>query len=165
MVRRISFQPSLSLNSGQRQVRLLLVEDHADLAEATAEFLKDAGLEVRIATSAGEALETATVFRPHIVLCDMHLPDMSGLDVARSFRANWQTKDVLFAMHTAMAEVDIQTLELQCIANEVNFCLSKPVTEQKLNRLLAGLAAPRRSPPPRRKPQNRRQPTTTRRAS
>jgi CheY-like chemotaxis protein len=164
MVKRISFQPNLSINFGQRQVRLLLVEDHADMAEATAEFLKDAGLEVRIATSGGEALETATVFRPHIVLCDMHLPDMSGMDVARSFRTNWQTKDVLFAMHTAMAEADIQTLELQCIANGVNFCLSKPVTEQKLNRLLAGLAALRRKAPPRRKPQNRRQRTATRHA-
>jgi CheY-like chemotaxis protein len=163
MGKRSLFQRYLLLNSGQRRVRLLLVEDHADLAEATAEFLKDAGLEVRIATSGGEALETATVFRPHIVMCDMHLPDMSGLDVAQSFRANWRTKDVVFAMHTAMAEVDIQTLELQCIANGVNFCLSKPVTEQKLNRLLAGLAALRRSAP-RRKPQNRRQPTATRRA-
>jgi DNA-binding response OmpR family regulator len=42
-----------------REPRLLLVEDHADLGEATAEFLRCAGLEVRLASTGAEALTSA----------------------------------------------------------------------------------------------------------
>jgi len=125
--------------SSQRTVRLLLIEDHAGLAEATAEFLRSEGLEVRIAESGEEALETAGVFQPEIVLCDLSLPDMSGLDVARALRANPDTKDAVMALYSAMAESDVRTLERQVNPNEVNLFLSKPLTEDKLNKLLAGL--------------------------
>ena len=125
--------------SSQRTVRLLLIEDHAGLAEATAEYLRSEGLEVRIAESGEEALETAGVFQPEIVLCDLSLPDMSGLDVARALRANPDTKDAVMALYSAMAESDVRTLERQVNPNEVNLFLSKPLTEDKLNKLLAGL--------------------------
>jgi len=125
--------------SSQRTVRLLLIEDHAGLAEATAEYLRSEGLEVRIAESGEEALETAGVFQPEIVLCDLSLPDMSGLDVARALRANPDTKDAVMALYSAMAESDVRTLERQVNPNEVNLFLSKPLTEDKLNQLLAGL--------------------------
>jgi CheY-like chemotaxis protein len=119
----------------------LLVEDHAALAEVTAEFLRELGLEVQIAQSGEQALETAVVFLPDIVLCDMRLPDMSGLDVAGALRANPKTKGVLIALNTAMDDVDIHLLEREAQANAVNLFLSKPITEEKLERLLAELAA------------------------
>src|SRR5262245_39709863 len=54
-------------------VRLLLVDDNAVFAEATAEFLKIGGLDVRVAENGKDALETAEAFRPQIVLCDLML--------------------------------------------------------------------------------------------
>src|SRR6476646_4728790 len=94
---------------GEGTTRVLLVEDYAPLAEATAELLRDAGLTVRIAASGKEALRVAIAFRPEIVLFDLSLPDMSGLDVARALRSNPDTKDALLAMHTAMSDIDIRT--------------------------------------------------------
>ena len=67
--------------------RVLLVEDHEPLAEATAEFIRDKGLEVQIASNGREALEMAASFHPEIVLCDMRLPDMPGYEVAQALRA------------------------------------------------------------------------------
>ena len=116
-------------------VRLLLVEDHVIFAEATAEFLRGTGLEVEIAKSGESALEQAVVFRPDIVLCDIRLTDMSGLDVARALRANPVTEGALIAIHTAMDETDIQALERGFSRDEFLF-LSKPLTKEKLNRLL-----------------------------
>jgi CheY-like chemotaxis protein len=116
-------------------VRLLLVEDHVIFAEATAEFLRGTGLEVQIAKSGESALEQALVFRPDIVLCDIRLPDMSGLDVARALRKNPVTENALIAIHTAMDETDIQTLERGFSRDEFLF-VSKPLTNEKLNRLL-----------------------------
>ena len=62
-------------------VRVLIVEDHAELAEATAEFLRVAGLDARIVSDGNSAVEVAEAFRPQIVLCDLRLSDLSGLDV------------------------------------------------------------------------------------
>jgi CheY-like chemotaxis protein len=141
--RQKTVSPLPSPDSGSREgaVRLLLVEDHAALAEVTAEFLRELGLEVQIAKSGEQALEKAVAFLPDIVLCDMRLPDMSGLDVAGALRANPKTKGVLIALHTAMDNVDIHLLERETHAKAVNLFLSKPITEEKLERLLAELAA------------------------
>src|SRR5690348_12760538 len=90
---------------GPGPTRLLLVEDYAPLAEATAEFLRNETLTVRIAKSGKEALLAAIEFRPQIVLFDLNLPDMSGLDVARALRSNADTKDALLVMHTALSRI------------------------------------------------------------
>src|SRR5262245_61185896 len=87
--------------------RVLLIEDHALLAEATAEFMRSKDLDVRIAYTGREALETAAVFHPEIVLCDLRLPDMPGPDVARALREMPGAKDAVIAMHSAMGESEL----------------------------------------------------------
>jgi two-component system OmpR family response regulator len=116
--------------------RLLLVEDHAVLAEATAEFLRRMGIEVRIARSAAEALKAVEEFGPEIVLCDLGLPDRSGLDVARALRTKADMRRVLFVVHTALADTEIRILERQIDRDLVQLFLSKPITEEKIATLL-----------------------------
>ena len=140
----MSLSTSTSTACKSRPVRVLLVEDHAALAEATAQFLRDAGLEVEIADSGKKALETGTVFRPEIVLCDIRLPDMSGMDVARLLRANPQTNTTVIAMHTSISDADLHMLE----DNEdhgISLFVSKPITDEKLNKLLALLGPARQA--------------------
>jgi CheY-like chemotaxis protein len=118
--------------------RVLLIEDHAPLAEATAEFIRSKDLDVRIASTGREALEIAAEFHPEIVLCDMRLPDMTGPDVARALRKMPRAKDAVIAMHSAMTEPDLRTESLQASA-AVNLFLSKPLTEEKLDTLISVL--------------------------
>ena len=100
--------------------------------------MRNKGLDVRIASTGREALETAAVFHPEIVLSDLMLPDMSGLDVARALRATPGAKDALIAMISAMTESDLGPLTGQ-VGSAVNLFLSKPITEEKLDTLLSGL--------------------------
>jgi CheY-like chemotaxis protein len=134
-----------SLPISEGPPRLLLIEDNAPLAEITAEFLRDAGLAVRIVESGEEALAMAGVFQPEIILCDLCLPDMSGLDVARALRANPDTRHTLFALHSGMSDMDLRALQREIDADEVNFFLSKPLTQQKLDSLFAALDVVRQS--------------------
>ena len=126
--------------SNQRQPRLLLIEDHVSLAEVTAELLRLAGVEVWIAKSGTEALKMGTVVKPDIILCDMYLPDMSGLETGRALRANPDTKSAVFAIHTSMGASDIRMLEREVPAGEVDLFLPKPITEELIEKLLASLA-------------------------
>jgi CheY-like chemotaxis protein len=129
-----------SHRSGQCPQRLLLIDDHAPLAAATADWLRAMGMEVRIAGSGNEALQAAAVFRPEIVLCDMCLPDISGLDVARLLKAKRQLANVFFVMHTALGDTDIRTFE-RAGPRDVHLSFSKPITKEKLDRLLREFAA------------------------
>ena len=129
---------------------MLLIEDNAELAEATAEFLRSEGLEVLIAATGNSGLEMAEAFQPEIVLCDISLPDMAGLDVARVLREAPGTKDALIVMHTALSERDLRTFERQPVES-VNLFLPKPLTPEKLDTILARLNVLQRSrvsPPP-----------------
>lgn len=67
--------------------RVLLVEDQADLALATAMGLEILGADACIAATGFAALEVAVGFAPTLVLLDVDLPDISGHEVARHLQA------------------------------------------------------------------------------
>ena len=120
---------------------LLLIDDHLPLARMTAELLREAGLEVRIAISAEEALRVAAVFLPEIVLCDLSMPDMSGIDIARALRARPDMKNVFFGIHTAR---DVLQLKDVVSSAGINMILPKPLTPAKIDELLAEITKLRR---------------------
>lgn len=135
---------SRETKSKATRYRLLLVDDHELLAEATAEFIRATGLDVRIASTGREALEMAAAFDADIVLCDISLPDMSGFEVAEALRGLPWTKDVVIALHTAMNETDLRSLA-QHLHPAVNMYFSKPMTPEKLDSLIAKLQTPART--------------------
>lgn len=106
--------------SSQRAPNLLLIEDHADLANATADSLRLLGLDIQIAGSGNQALKMARAFRPAIVLCDLSLPDMSGLEVVRRLRGDPKTKHALLAVCTA-TDID----EFEDFVSEVDSRMSR----------------------------------------
>lgn len=121
--------------------RVLLVEDHADLAEATAEMMRFHGLEVRVATTGSDALEMAKEFNPVFVLCDMMLPDMTGLAIAQALRATRGANDLLIAVYSAMSADALRDVERHTKLDGVDLFLSKPLTNQTLIGILSRLEA------------------------
>jgi two-component system response regulator RegX3 len=67
--------------------RILLVEDEPAIAEAVAYALKDAGFEVDAVGDGGEALEASRRLDYDLMILDLLLPSMSGLNVCRTVRA------------------------------------------------------------------------------
>jgi PAS domain S-box-containing protein len=67
--------------------RVLVVDDNRDHAESLAQLLRAHGHGVRTAYDGGTALAEARRFHPHVVLLDLGMPDMDGLETARRLRA------------------------------------------------------------------------------
>ena len=124
--------------------RVLLVEDNADAGEVTALFIRASGLEVLIASSGQVALEIAGACHPEIVLCDLKLPDMSGLDVLRAMRSQESIKGALLVIFNARGERDLRSLERTVDPSAVDVFLSKPITREALDKLLSQLHGERR---------------------
>ncbi len=75
-----------------RAIRLLLVDDNLDAADALAQFLTLEGHEVRIAGSAEEALDLLRQDVPEAAILDIGLPGMNGYELAQSLRAEERTR-------------------------------------------------------------------------
>ncbi|HAZ62696.1 MAG TPA: DNA-binding response regulator [Armatimonadetes bacterium] len=83
---------------------ILVVEDEPDLLELSRYNLAREGFQVIGVTSGEEALEVARQRLPDLVLLDLMLPGVSGLDVCRALKADARTQAIPIIMVTARAE-------------------------------------------------------------
>jgi two-component system phosphate regulon response regulator PhoB len=88
----------------QRKGRVLLVEDEEDLVKSLSYSLEAAGYQVCSALDGTTALQLATAQPPDIVLLDLMLPDISGLEVCRRIRGGGQLPQPIVIMVTARGE-------------------------------------------------------------
>jgi CheY-like chemotaxis protein len=82
---------------------VLLVEDHPMNLELASDVLRTAGVTVLEATTATEGLRMAAEHLPDLVLLDIRLPDMSGLEAVRRLRADPRTAAIRVVALTAQA--------------------------------------------------------------
>jgi DNA-binding response OmpR family regulator len=123
-----------------RAPRVLVVEDDDDIAQALQRSLRMEGYEVRTAADGEAALEESRAFAPDLVILDLGLPKLDGVEVARALRAD---DDVPILVLTARDAVESRVEGLDAGADDY---LVKPFERQEL---LARLRALLRRRPPR----------------
>jgi len=122
-----------------RAPRVLVVEDDEDIAQALQRSLRMEGYEVNAVGDGNAALEHARSFAPDLVILDLGLPGIDGLDVARALRAD---DDIPILILTARDALEARVEGLDAGADDY---LVKPFERQEL--LARMRAALRRRPP------------------
>jgi two-component system, OmpR family, response regulator MprA len=125
----------------ERTPRVLVVEDDDAIAQVLQRSLRMEGYEVRIADDGVDALDEAHAFLPDLVILDLGLPRLDGVDVAKTLRQTGD--DVPILVLTARDGVEARVEGLDAGADDY---LVKPVERQEL---LARLRALLRRRPPR----------------
>jgi two-component system NtrC family response regulator/two-component system nitrogen regulation response regulator GlnG len=74
---------------GPARASVLVVDDQSDLAQMMASMIKRDGHEVRVATSGPAAVAAVEQRVPDLVLTDLGMPGMSGLDLAEALHERW----------------------------------------------------------------------------
>lgn len=120
---------------GADSPRVLLVEDNEAIRGAFSILLEESGYQVLAAASGAEALAEAGARGPHLILLDLGLPDMSGLDVARALRARDDTRETPIIALTGRA---LETDEEACRAAGCTDYLTKPINTEQLLTVLEG---------------------------
>jgi two-component system OmpR family response regulator len=82
--------------AGGDRVRVLVVDDEANITDLVATALRYEGFEVSTAGDGGSALALAESFRPHVIVLDVMLPDLDGFAVQRRLTERGQRAPVLF---------------------------------------------------------------------
>src|SRR5246127_5963736 len=98
-----------------RAPRVLVIEDDEDIAQALQRLLRMEGYGVRAAGDGSTALEHGRAFAPDLVILDLGLPGIDGLEVARSLRAD---DDVPILMLTARDAVESRVEGLDAGADD-----------------------------------------------
>lgn len=116
---------------------MLVVDDEVKFGKIVAEFLGGRNYDVVTATSSSEALQQLEHARPDVVLLDVVMPGVSGLELLKLIRARIFPPRVIMVTATDTAEVAQQALR---DGAEAYMC--KPVSLDALERLISGFWPP-----------------------
>ena len=111
--------------------RVLIVEDDPATRSGLAELVQTWGFQTDVAQDGEEAMRKVTSFRPAIIVSDLVMPRMGGLDLLRALKD--QLTDLTFILLTAQGTVDSAVGAIKDGAYDY---LSKPVDPQRLRVLL-----------------------------
>ena len=106
--------------------RILVIEDEPKIARWLVSFLEQANFSVITAADGATGLRLADTERPDVVLLDLMLPDMDGLDVCRMIR---RRSDVLILMLTARIDETDRLIGLEMGADDY---ITKPFSPREV---------------------------------
>jgi DNA-binding response OmpR family regulator len=129
------------MDTAARPVRVLVVEDDEEIAQVLQRSLRLEGYEVKLAGDGVQGLEEAHAFLPDLIVLDLGLPRLDGVDVAKRLREDGDEVPIL--MLTARDALESRVEGLDVGADDY---LVKPFERQEL---LARLRALLRRRPPR----------------
>jgi two-component system phosphate regulon response regulator PhoB len=116
--------------------KVLVIEDDRSLADVLAYNLKRAGYEVLLARDGQDGLRQAQLKLPDLVILDLMLPVIEGLEVCRRLRSDPATRDILIVMLTAKSEESDQVVGLSMGADDY---VTKPFSVKVLLERLKAL--------------------------
>jgi CheY-like chemotaxis protein len=133
----VETSPSAISNTGERG-KVLLAEDSKSNVLTVQEYLSDNGYEVAVAQNGLEAIAMAEQISPDIILMDIQMPKMDGLEAIRRLRAATKSVSVPIIAVTALAMPGDRERCLEAGANEY---ISKPVSLKGLVKTINTLLA------------------------
>ena len=121
---------------GSPNYRILVVDDNIDSALSLTMMLTMMGHDTQTVHDGLSALETATTFRPDVILLDIGLPELSGYEVCRRIREQSWGKSTVIIAQTGWGQDEDRRKSKEM---GFNYHLVKPIDPLTLGKLLAGL--------------------------
>jgi len=117
-------------------IKILLVDDEPDILEIVGYHLKKEGYQVFKASNGREAVSNAKVVEPHLILLDIMMPEMDGIEACEKIREIKGMEKVLIAFFTARSEDYSQVAGFEAGADDY---ITKPVKPKVLISKVKGL--------------------------
>jgi CheY-like chemotaxis protein len=91
---------------------ILLIDDEPQILKLYGDILKEEGFEVMMASSGPEGLKLIQEKRPDLILLDVKMPEMDGIDVFDKIKNNPDTKDIKIVFLSAFGDPNIIDLDI-----------------------------------------------------
>ena len=109
--------------------RVLIVEDDRDIADLVAHYLGKAGFTTQVLSSGREALAAIAAVPPDLIVLDLMLPQVDGLEICRAVRTQAKTAAIPIIMLTARGEESDRIVGLELGADDY---IAKPFSPNEL---------------------------------
>jgi DNA-binding response OmpR family regulator len=120
-------------------MKIVLVEDNGDLQKVYAEGLRLRGLQVSVAADYNAALTLAKQDEPDVILLDLLLPKVNGMEVLRALKADDHLKDIPVIVLTNIDDVHFQHSALELGA--ITFLIKSNITLDRLAETIKSVPA------------------------
>src|SRR5499426_4212168 len=117
--------------SAKHKTKVLIVDDEPAIREVLEMILQEWGYDVRLASDGAEAKELVESYNPEIVISDVVMPQLSGLDLLRCLKAGNSSRPVILV--TAHASIDLAVESMKQGAQDF---ITKPMDYPKLRAIL-----------------------------
>ncbi len=124
--------------------RILIVDDNVVNLKLVRVLLASEGYDVRTAGDAEEALSVLASFSPRLILMDLQLPGMDGLELTRRLKADPARHDAVILAVTAYA---MKGDEARALAAGCDGYVTKPIDTRLLPQVIAGYLSRETAPP------------------
>lgn len=121
--------------------QMLIIDDNVEFRTMVSDYFTDLGFTVEIANDGREGLAKAKLIKPAIILCDVMMPDIGGIEVIRGLQADDDTRDIpvlvitgtffdknmseLFRQESNCREFMSKTVELSYLQKKVESLVAK----------------------------------------
>ena len=106
------------------EIKILLVDDEPDILEIVGYNLRNEGYEIYTAENGAKALEKAVKHKPHLILLDIMMPEMDGIEACEKIRSTPGLENTLISFLTARGEDYSQVAGFEAGADDY---ITKPV--------------------------------------
>jgi two-component system sensor histidine kinase RpfC len=118
-----------TIPNNTRQLKILVVEDNPINRMVIGRILENNGHKLKLVNDGDTALEALTAEEFDLVIIDMHMPKLGGIDTFQAYNSNTRKNHVPFIMLTANATVEARK---QCEEIGIKHFLTKPISSTKL---------------------------------
>ncbi|MEZ4841426.1 MAG: response regulator transcription factor [Flavobacteriaceae bacterium] len=112
-----------------KDIKILLVDDEPDILEIVGYNLENEGYQIFTASNGVEAVEKASEIKPHLILLDVMMPEMDGIEACEKIREIDELSEVIIAFFTARGEDYSQVAGFDAGADDY---ITKPVKPKVL---------------------------------
>jgi two-component system alkaline phosphatase synthesis response regulator PhoP len=120
----------------KKDIKILLVDDEPDILEIVGYNLAQAGYQISTATNGKEAVKQAIKIKPHLIIMDVMMPEMDGMEACEQIREIPDLKDVIITFLTARNEDYSQVAGFEVGADDY---IAKPIKPKLLVSKVKGL--------------------------
>ena len=113
----------------KKDTRILLVDDEPDILEILEYNISSQGYQVKRARNGVEALAKASEWKPHLVLLDVMMPELDGIETCEQLRKNPNLSELVIVFLTARSEDYSQVAGLEAGADDY---ITKPIKPKVL---------------------------------
>lgn len=120
----------------KKDIKILLVDDEPDILEIVGYNLSNEGYQISTAENGVQAIKVAKKVKPHLIILDVMMPEMDGIEACEKLRDNPEFQDTIITFFTARGEDYSQVAGFEAGADDY---ITKPIKPKVLIGKVKGL--------------------------